>query len=206
ASPVTFDHASLRISDFPTVSISASMAQFLRCQMDSLDHLNVAGTPAQVARQRLPNLLIGRRGRAVEQRLGGKDGARRAKATLYRPGLHEAALQRMQVAVFRQPFDGDDIVPIGLPRQYKARVDRLAVHQHSTGSTLALAATGVFSAVQTEIVAQQVEQGLVRFGGDGPAMAVHRQSDGDAVHRMPPARAAAVSSARRSSVMLAWRR
>ena len=72
---------------------------------DGVDDRLVAGAAADVAGDRVDDVVAARVGIAVEQRLGGDDHAGRAEAALRGEAFGEGALQRMQLAGRRQPFE-----------------------------------------------------------------------------------------------------
>jgi len=68
--------------------------------------------------------LVARGARAGHQH------ARRAIAALQAVLLPEASWTGCSFAVALEPLDGRDLTAVGLPRQYRARLHRLAVEQH----------------------------------------------------------------------------
>src|SRR4029453_8477784 len=74
----------------------------------------VAGAPAQVSGEPLTNVGLARIGLMLEEGIGRQQHARRAVAALQAVLIPEALLQRVQFAVCREPFDGEDLVAVGL--------------------------------------------------------------------------------------------
>jgi hypothetical protein len=92
---------------------------------------------------------------AAQQRHGGQNGAGRTEAALYRARLDECPLYRMQLTVTSQAFDGQYLVPVGLPCQHQTRVDRLTIQQHRARTTFTLAAA-ILGTGQAQVVTQQI--------------------------------------------------
>src|SRR5215204_7336264 len=147
ARPVTRAGSSLRSTPPPTnfsgawVTYSpplgrSVLGQLIRVLLDELDGLHdvlVARAAAQVPLQAFPYLLLGRVGIFLQQADGGHDHARRAVAALQTVRLVEGLLHRMPHTVIRDAPDGGDLVPVGLHRQYRARLDRLPVDMDRAG-------------------------------------------------------------------------
>src|SRR5919199_6867737 len=73
--------------------------------LDRFDDVDVAGAPAQVARDAAPDLVFGWARIGGQQRLGHHQHARRAEAALEPMLLPEAFLERVQLASLFQPLD-----------------------------------------------------------------------------------------------------
>src|SRR3954451_20728905 len=110
---------------------------FLRGVLDRLDDVLVAGAAAEVALDAAPDLLLARRGIVLEEIDASHDHARRAEAALEPVLLPEAALDRVQLAILRQPLDRLEVGAIGLDRQDRAGLDRVAIHDDGAGAALA---------------------------------------------------------------------
>jgi hypothetical protein len=95
----------------------------------------------------------------------GHEHTRRAVAALQRANLQKGDLQRVQLAVLRQPFDSGDVTACGRTRCDATRLGRLAVDEQRAGATLAVAAT-VLCAGESQFVAQDAQQGAVRVNRD----------------------------------------
>ncbi len=99
----------------------------------------------------------------LQQRVRGEDHAGRAVAALQPMGFTERILQHAEFARRRrQALDGGDLVAIGLDREHQAGPHRLAIDQHGAGAADAVLAAGM-GAVEQEILAQRIEQGLARL-------------------------------------------
>ena len=103
---------------------------------DRADDVLVAGAAADRAGDRGADLLLGRVRVLVEQRARGHQHPRRAEAALQRVQLVEALLDRVELAVDLERLDGADLVPLAHHRERRARLDRLAVHQHDAGAAV----------------------------------------------------------------------
>src|ERR1051325_1884281 len=139
-------------------------------QLDGFVDLDVAGAAAQVARQRLPDVVPGGAGAFGEQDRGG------AIAALRRAQLSERVLQRVQLAAGGQPLDRLDAPSRAGEAQDQTREHRRAVHQHGAGAALTQLAA-VLRAREAQVLAQHLEQGLVRREGHLDGLAVHVERD-----------------------------
>jgi hypothetical protein len=155
---------------------------------DRVDDLRVARAAAEVAADRLADLVLGRARVVGQQRLCGHDHARRAVAALRCEVLGERRLDRVQRAVGRQALDGGDLVAGGLDGEDQARVDHRAVEVHGARRALALVARSL-GPRQPELVAQHVDQRAVGLDQQVVADAVDVDPQCNLVHRDPPSRA-----------------
>src|SRR5829696_3204449 len=107
----------------PTRSISLNIAapQLAGGLLDRLDDPQVARAAAEVARERLAELLIARLRVLAKERLHRHEEARRAEAALERVSLVERAVKRVQLAVRGQPLHGSERPPVRLHREHQAR-------------------------------------------------------------------------------------
>src|SRR5205814_4395075 len=85
------------------------------------------------------------------------DHSRSAIGALHRVGLDESFLERMQLAVFLERFDGGDLFPRGASNLSNARTGRHAVKQDCAGATLTLTAS-ILAAGKIQVVTQDGEQ------------------------------------------------
>jgi len=72
----------------------------------------------------------------IYQRLSSHDEPRGTEAALLSVMIDECLLYGMQVAAVRQAFHGFDLVPLCVDGEHRARVHRLAVHQHGASAIL----------------------------------------------------------------------
>ena len=98
----------------------------------------------------------------------------RAEAALQRVLLVEALLDRVELAVDLERLDGADLVALAHRRQHRARLDRLAVHQHDAGAAVGRVAAPV-GAGQAERLADEVDEQQARLDVARDLLAV----DGD---------------------------
>src|SRR5579883_2375885 len=162
ARPVTLSSASTRGSRWPTTTVSTIFTLHLvapRCAAESfscldslvvlpcreplagrqhrLDDLLIAGAPAELARERKPDLLARWSRVRVQQCLGREDHPGRADAALQAAVPHELLLQRMQTTVTREPLDCREFPPLRGHGEREARGDRLAVHEYRARAAVA---------------------------------------------------------------------
>ena len=114
------------VSRHETVSFVGSVvrAPFIRRPLHGLDDVHVPGAAADVAGDGPPDVVLGGVGLAVEQRGGRQHHSGGAEAALQAVFLFETGLDRMQLAVARQPLDSGDFVPLGLHREHRAGLHR----------------------------------------------------------------------------------
>src|SRR5207249_7573034 len=109
--------------------------------LDRLDDIVVARAATEVALELVPDLVFRRLRVAFEHLVGGHDHARRAEAALEPVLLPEALLDRVQLAVLRETLDCQDGRTVGLDREHRARLHRLAAEEDRARAALARVAT-----------------------------------------------------------------
>src|SRR5215470_16713272 len=130
--------SSFRFIEWPMPQILASvlgvmspmwglLAHFLGGVLHRLDDVHVAGAAAQVARDRLADLLLARILVLREQRARRHQHARSAEAALQAVLLGEALLHRVELAALLQSLDRGDARAVGLHGEHGAGLDRVAV-------------------------------------------------------------------------------
>ena len=128
----------------------------------------------------------------------------RAEPAVQRVQLVEALLDRVEPAVDLERLDRADLVALAHRRQDRARLHRLAVHQHHAGAAVGRVAAPV-RAGQARRVADEVDEQLARLDVARDLLAVDRDRQ---FHVRPPdarARAVARRSARVVSTPARWR-
>src|SRR5207244_9612515 len=95
--------------------------------LDRLHDVVVAGAATEVALELVADLLFRRLRIPLEQLVGGPDHTRRAEAGLETVLLPEPLLDRMTLAVPREAIDCRYGGAVGLDREHRARLHRLAV-------------------------------------------------------------------------------
>src|SRR5215210_3491299 len=145
-------------------------------ELDGLHDVLVACAAAQVPFQAIPYLLLRRVGILSQQADGGHDHAWRAVAALETVRLVESLLHRMPQAVLRDAPDGGDLVPVGLHRKDRARLDRLTVDVDRAGPATGRVAPRVH-APDPKVLPEMMEQQQPRFHLGHVGVSVHRHLD-----------------------------
>src|SRR5687768_13443459 len=96
-----------------------------------------------------------------------------------------------------QSFDSHDLGAVGFDSQHQARVHRVAVEQHGTCTTLACS-TALLRSGQTGLIAQYLQEGMMRGGLERMRPLIDRELDPYS-HHATPSRSLAAASARRLS-------
>ena len=105
-----------------------------RRELNRVDNVRVAGTPAKIPFQPVRDFLPSRLGVALKQLHAGHDHAGRAIAALQAVTFPEPLLHGMQLTVARESLNGGHFTAIGLDRKQRARLHSLAVEQHRAGA------------------------------------------------------------------------
>ena len=103
--------------------------------LHGFDDVLIAGATAEIAVERVADLLVARVRAAVEQIDRRHDHARCAEAALKPVLLPETFLDRMELPVRRHPFDGLHLCALALDGQERAGLHRLTVQVDGTGPT-----------------------------------------------------------------------
>src|SRR2546428_2945510 len=208
--PVTFSGPSGRGMDRPTpftsrvVFITDIRSPFRRHAGglgDRGDHLRVARTPAEVARDRVADLLLGGLRVVVEQGRRRHQHAGNAEPALRHAVADERVLDGRERSRPRQPLDRRDRAPARLHRQHEAARHEPAVEVDGARAAVAGPAA-LLGAGETEVLAERVEQRHVRLHERLHRLAVHGTAQELFGHHGPPidqavARASAWMSVRR---------
>ncbi len=143
-------------------------------ELDRVDHLHVAGAAAEVAEQRVRDLVPRRLRMLVQQRLGLHHDAGRAEAALRRPCGHEA-LAPAPTLLLGEALVGDDVLALEPARLLRAGDDCASVDQHRARTAGALGRAAVLDRPHTEVVAEQLEQAraLARLRDTGFPLSVN---------------------------------
>src|SRR5262245_42499093 len=136
-------------------SSSLTSAHAGRTRADSLDDVVIAGAPAQVALEPVPDLVLAGIRRPLAQVGRTHDHARRAEPALQAVVLVERGLHRVELAALRQALDRGDLGALGLDREHRAGLDRLAVDVDGARAALAGIAADVRSG-EPEVLAQRL--------------------------------------------------
>jgi len=124
----------------------------------------MGSTSADDAAQSLFHLRFSGVGIRIEQGLGGHDHAVRAVAALGRLLGDEGSLYRVRLLGSAQAFEGRDGFAGRLLYRGDAGAGGLALHDDGAGAALRHAAAE-FGAVEFEIIAKNVEKGLIGIPG-----------------------------------------
>ncbi len=124
---------------------------------DGLDDVLVAGAPAEVARDGLARLVLGRLRVLLEVCRDGGEEARRAEAALQAMTLGERLLDGAHGPDGAKPLDRGDGVGLGRHGEHQAGPHGRAVDEHRAGPAHPVLATDV-GAGQLQVVAQEVGQ------------------------------------------------
>ena len=137
----------------------------------------VAGTAADVALDRVADLVVGRVAVAGEQVGRGHDHARRAEAALQAVLLPEGGLERVElVRAGGHALDGGDGGAVGLDGEHRARLHGAAVDVDGAGAALAGVAADV-GAGQVEVLADGLDEQPSRLDVELPLRSVDREGD-----------------------------
>ena len=131
------------------------------------EDLLVAGAAAEVAGERLADLVVARVRRSREEVGGGDDESGGAEAALDRSRFDEGRLDGVEPGAVGEPLDRRHLVTVGLRREDEAGADEGAVEQHRARAALPLLARVLRPRV-AELLAQREEQRLpLPAVGDG---------------------------------------
>src|SRR5918992_2329546 len=168
-----------------------------------LDDPQIAGAAAEVARQRLAQVLLPRIRILTQHRLHRHQEPRGAEPALERVRLVERALERVQLALRREALHGPDRAAVCLGRQHQARPDRLAVELDRARAAHALLASDL-RAGQPRAVADEVGQERARLHVALVGVPVDLDADPQAIASTIARQASSVQSARRWSPSTSW--
>jgi hypothetical protein len=101
----------------------------------------VSGAPAEIAFQAFPDLLVARVGIAAQQIDRRENHSWRAVATLQGVAFMEGLLDRMPLAVAREPLDRCDRGTVRLGGEDRATFHACAIKQHGAGAAVGRVAT-----------------------------------------------------------------
>src|SRR5271166_1768887 len=131
----------------------------------------ITGASAQIPRERVADLGLGRFRIAIEQRLRRNQKSGRADAALQARVLQELVLQNAEHALGGESLDGLDVAALSLDAEHQARAYRAAVDQHGARAAIAGEAS-FFGPGELEHVAQGFEQALARLAEELDGFAV----------------------------------
>src|SRR2546425_8848395 len=138
------------------------MAHQTRCQTDRCENRTIACATAKVAVHILHNLGVGRFGIFIEQCLGRKDHAWRAKTALECELIEESLLDWMKPLAIADSLDCCDLPSAGFIRQVRACAYGRAVYERSAGAAY-LNFAGNLQPGQMTPVSKNFSQGFLRL-------------------------------------------
>ena len=162
--PRRSDASSLRLTDVPITFGAVSMAviRYPCGRRDRLDDVVVPRAAAEVPLEALADRGLVGRGAAVDEADRREHHPRRAVAALQRVVIVERLLYGMELAVPREPLDRRDLHAVGLDAEHRARLHRLAVHEHGAGPARGGVAADVRPG-ETEPLAEHEDEKLPRL-------------------------------------------
>src|SRR2546422_204245 len=219
--PVRNRSSSLRRTDWPNTFVVWAMdsplpgPHHLTRGRDGVDNARIPGAAADVPRYRGPNSVFRRCVFRLEQLERRKHDPGSAEPALETVVCLERLLNRMEPTVLGEALDRRDLPAVGLDREHRARFDGMAVQEDGTCAAMARITTDVGSR-EPELVPNEIHEQYARLDRTRERPAVHRDRDGVSavlgsnalalrtcllsLRGHPdhlPARAVAVSSARR---------
>src|SRR5262249_41214549 len=111
------------------------LAHLLRGLRDGGLDAMIGAAAAEIAAHAQFDLFGRRRRMFFEQRRAGHDETRGAEPALLRVIVPEGLLDRVELTILFQAFDGPNLLALRLDGQRRAGVDGLAVHDHRAGAT-----------------------------------------------------------------------
>src|SRR5258706_1468588 len=154
-----------------------AMSSLPGCAHDGSQVMVVGSAPADVAGHGAPRLLDRRFGVLLQQGNSRDDLAGRTEAALGSEFRDHSLLHFVQFAVRPfDAFDGGDLAPTHRVSKGRARIGRDVIEHDGAVAAFGMIAAEL-GAGEAELVAQRVDQGLVRQHIDGPVAAVDVEGD-----------------------------
>jgi hypothetical protein len=144
--------------------------------LDGPDDTVVASAAAQVSLKCLDNGLFRRFRIFFEQGISLQDHSGSAVSALKRALFEEGLLERMELTIFFESFNGNDAFSCREAQWELAGKDRLAVDEDGAGPAKSFSAAG-FRAGVFEVCAKDPEEHAVRIRGQTHILAVESKSD-----------------------------
>src|SRR5712692_5728892 len=143
--------------------------------LDSLKNLKITGAPAEISRDCLADLIASGVRIVIQQSFRSHQNCRGAIAALRCAEIGKRILQGMKVSVFSQAFDRQNLLSTTLERKHETGKHGLTVQKNGASAAFS-EFTAVLRARVAEILAQYLQQGLIRCEGDVCLFTVQRQS------------------------------
>jgi hypothetical protein len=130
--------------------------------LNRLNDLLITAAPAKVSCQVISNLFIGWLRAFIQQGFSRQDESGSAITALQSAELHERFLDRIELTIPAQSFDGQDLATVCINRQHRAGAYRFTVKQQRASAThLNIAAE--LGAGQSELFANHIEERRARL-------------------------------------------
>src|SRR5207245_11704008 len=139
-----------------------STSRVLRCVLNRLHDVDVAGAAAEISGDRPSDVGLTGRGAFLQQRVAGHQHAGRTESALQSVLLKEAFLDWIELAIFLQSFDSHDLTAVGLNGERRTRLYGLAVEQDGARAARRCFAPDV-SACQGEHLAAEMDEPRARL-------------------------------------------
>src|ERR1043166_682171 len=120
------------------------------------DDFVIACAAAEIAHHPILDFVFVGFGIVLQQSRSRHHLARSTNAALKSTVLDETFLDRIELAVFRQPFDGGKILAVDHYRECYARTDHVAIHQHGASAADSDAAA-LFGAGESQIITHTID-------------------------------------------------
>jgi hypothetical protein len=146
------------------------------CKLCRLDDVVIAGTAAEIRRERVSDLCVRRVWVIAQECRQRHQKTRSAETTLEAVRLTKGRLKRIQISGRSKTLDGLEIVSGGLNREHDARADRFCIEQNGAGAAHAVLAPDM-RARKTELLPDEIAEEQARLNVTVVANAV--DGDGD---------------------------
>ncbi len=165
------------------LALDTSLAQPRCGVLISLDDVDIAGASAQIARNRMTNLVFGRSSITIEERITGHKHTGCAIAALQSMLLKKSLLQRMQLAVTLKALDGQYLASIDLRCKHGAGLHRATIDDDRAGPAVARVASYV-RACESKRFAEEMNEEQSRLDFRSMLDSVDPYVDLDFCHRL----------------------
>src|SRR5687767_5536348 len=168
---------------FRVILCTSIFAHLLRRILICLHDVDVAGAAAEVAGDRMSDLVVSGVGVLAEKDVTSHQHSGCTEAALQAMLLVEPVLKWIQFSVLFETFDCQDVSAIRLHGERGARLDRAPVHYDRARAAVTRVATDVRSS-ETQRLAQEMDQQQTRFDFRGAFDSVDVYFNRDFSHRL----------------------